>query len=427
MFKSQKNKMRLDKEQFKFLRDLCHRSKDLFNATLYETRQHFFRCGQFLNYNTAYHVMKEQEVFKRLPTDPGTQTMKVVERCFRSFFGLLKKKQGGNYNRPVSIPHYLDKDGHFILLFPIREGRCKNEFVVRVPKDMQEEYSFKQFTYTVPPNVKGHKIKEVRILPKAGATYFEIEFVYEVEQEDKRLDKKHILSIDLGVDNFATCLDSKSGLSFILDGKVMKSINRFYNKTKGYLQGVLDHQDKKWSKRLGRFSGKRSRMLGEHLSQYANLVVEVCLSNNIGKVVVGEGWLAQNGVNLGKRNNQNFVNLPFGKFVWKLQAKCWFYGIEVVTHEESYTSKCDHLAGEPMKHHEKYMGKRRPRGLFHSSTGIIINADTNGALGILLKESKQKGLLTQLCSGGVTPPRRIRLREIQQTSSKKLALNIFNI
>lgn len=154
------------------------------------------------------------------------------------------------------------------------------------------------------------------------------------------------------------------------------------------------------------------------------MIVQTCLAHKIGKVVIGEGWLAQDGSNLGKRNNQNFVNLPFGKFVWKLQAKCQECGIECVTVEESYTSKCDHLAGEAMKRQDKYLGKRKPRGLFHSSTGVTINADMNGALGILLKTSNQKSLLTQLRSGGVTPPRRIRLREIQQTSSVRLAENI---
>ncbi len=422
MFKCQKNKLRLDKKQYRFLLDMTHRSKNLFNATLYETRQHFFRCGQFLNYNSAYHVMKEHEAYKALPTDPAGQTMKVVERCFRSFFGLLKKKQGGNYNRPVKLPKYLDKEGHFILIFPIRKGRCKDNFTIRVPKDMQEKYRMKDFVYPVPPNVKGHKIKEVRILPKLD--YFEIEFVYEVEEKRPKLHKRRVLAIDLGVDNFATCLDNKSGRSFILDGKEMKSINRFFNKTKGYLQSILDHQGKKWSKRLNRFSAKRSRMLNEYLNQYVNLIVQTCLTHKIGKVVVGEGWLAQDGSNIGKRNNQNFVNLPFGKFVWKLQAKCKEYGIECMTTEESYTSKCDHLAGESMKHQEKYLGRRSPRGLFHSSTGVTINADMNGALGILLKTSNQKSLLTQLRSGGVTPPRRIRLREIQQTSSVRLAENI---
>ena len=306
----------------------------------------------------------------------------------------------------------------------IRKGRCKDNFTIRVPKDMQEKYRMKDFVYPVPPNVKGHKIKEVRILPKLD--YFEIEFVYEVEEKKPKFNKRRVLSVDLGVDNFATCLDNKSGRSFILDGKEMKSINRFFNKTKGYLQSILDHQGKKWSKRLNRFSAKRSRMLNEYLNQYVNLIVQTCLTHKIGKVVVGEGWLAQDGSNIGKRNNQNFVNLPFGKFVWKLQAKCKEYGIECMTTEESYTSKCDHLAGESMKHQEKYLGRRSPRGLFHSSTGVTINADMNGALGILLKTSNQKSLLTQLRSGGVTPPRRIRLREIQQTSSVRLALTLLN-
>lgn len=73
-----------------------------------------------------------------------------------------------------------------------------------------------------------------------------------------------------------------------------------------------------------------------------------------------------------------------------------------------------------MKYHKKYLGKRRPRGLFYSSTGVVINADVNGALGIMLKEGKGKSLIAQLNSGGVNPLRRIRIGEIRQTSFKRL-------
>jgi len=71
------------------------------------------------------------------------------------------------------------------------------------------------------------------------------------------------------------------------------------------------------------------------------------------------------------------------------------------------------------------MGTRRPRGLFRSSTGIVLNSDMNGALGIMLKGKGDTDIISRLNSGGVTPPRRIRLGAIQQTSSMRLAKTLF--
>jgi IS605 OrfB family transposase len=276
----------------------------------------------------------------------------------------------------------------------------------------------------VPPNVKGHKIKEVRILPRVKGTYFEIEFVYEVQEEKSDVDNKKVLAIDTGVSNFATCLDS-SGRSFILDGRSMKSINRLYNKKRSHYYTILNKQGHKTSKRVQLLGYKNNKRLGEYLNQYVNFIITYCLLQSIGKVVVGEGHLAQDGTSLGDANNQNFVMLPFGKFCWKLQSKCERYGIRFETREESYTSKCDHLADESMKHHDKYLGVRRPRGLFKSSTGIVMNADVHGALGIMLKSGSGNSLRTKLSRGGVTPPWRIRLNVIQQTSSMRLAQEHF--
>jgi len=424
MFKVQKNKLKLDKSQYRFWRDMCRRSKNLFNSTLWETNNHFDRCGEFLSYPTAYHILKTRPEWKALPTDPAGQTMKVVERCFRSFFGLLKKKQAGNYNKPVKKPHYLPKDGYFLCIFPQRNYQCKKHFCVIVPKDLQSKYKFKKFVYPIPPNVKGHKVKEVRILPRGRAGHFEIEFVYEVEQQHPKLDRKRTLSIDIGVSNFATCLDSKTGRAFILDGRKMKSINQWYNKERARLQSILEKQGQKSSKRMRRVEAKRNRRLNEFLNQYTNLIVQVCLKHKIGKVVLGEGWHAQNGSNIGSRNNQNFVMLPYGKFAWKLRNKCELYGIEFKTINEAYTSKCDHLANEPMCHQEKYLGRRTKRGLFKSSTGTVLNADVNGALGIMLKSGSGNSLRTKLSRGVVNTPWRIRLDDIQQTSSMRLALSI---
>lgn len=418
-FKVQKNKLKLNKAQFRFWRDMCKRSKNLFNSTLYQTNQHFELSGEFLNYTTAYYVMKNTPQYKALGTDPAQQTMKIVERCFKSFFGLLKKKQSGNYNKPAKKPNYLPKEGYFLCIFPRRN--CTKQFTVIVPKDLQNKYKFKKFTYPIPPNIIGHKIKEIRILPRGKAEHFEIEFVYEVEEKHPKLDKNRILSIDPGVNNFATCLDSETGRSFILDGRRMKSINQWYNKERARLKSILDKQGKqKSSKRLRVMNDKRERRIKEFLNQYVNFIVQMCLTKQIGKVVIGEGWYAQEGANLGDKTNQNFVMLPFGKFASKLKAKCELYGIEFCTINEAYTSKCDHLANEPMCHHDRYLGRRVKRGLFKSSTGVVINADVNGALGIMLKSGIGNDLRVKLSRGVINTPLRIRLNNIQSNSSMRL-------
>src|SRR5688572_9334839 len=120
MFKCQKNRLKLSKGQYKFWRDMCRKSKNIFNSTLWETNNHFDRCGEFLSYLSAYHIQKNKPEYKALQSDPAQQTMKVVERCFRSFFGLLKKKQKGNYNKPIKRPNYLPKQGYFLCIFPQR-------------------------------------------------------------------------------------------------------------------------------------------------------------------------------------------------------------------------------------------------------------------------------------------------------------------
>jgi len=354
-----------------------------------------------------------------MPTLASQQSMMMVDRAYASFFGLLRSKRLGHYVGEVKIPGYLDKDGYFPFILPNNKGLWKTEIKVRITPTLKSKYKLKEFKYPIPECIKQHKIKEIRIIPKLDAEYFEIEYVYEVE-EPKASEGKNCLSIDIGVNNFATCLDEKSGRSFILDGRELKSLNRLYNKTKAQLQSILEKQGKYSSHRIRLLGARRGRQINDYLNNYSNFILQYCLENDVGFVVIGEGWMAQNGVNHGDKNNQNFVNLPFAKFVQKLKSKLMLNGISFKAREESYTSKCDHLAGEVMCHHEEYMGKRYPRGLFKSSTGMVLNADVNGALGIMLKEGKGKSLITQLNSGVVNTPRRIRIEAIRQTSSKRL-------
>jgi len=421
-----KNKLKgLTKSEFYFLKSMTRKSKDIYNATLYQMRQHFFKCGERLTYATAYHKLKKHHAYRSMPALAAQQSMMMVDRAYASFFGLLKSKRLGYYIGNVRLPRYLNKDSYFPLVVPNNAGLWKKEIVIRVPPSLKHKYQAKEFRHPVPKHIQQYKIKQVRIVPKLNASYFEIEFVYEVE-EKKRSKSKSVLSIDIGVNNFATCLDGKSGRSFILDGKEIKSLNRLYNKTKAHLQSILAKQGKKNSNRIRMLGAGRERQIGEFLNQYINFILQYCLKNNIGNVIIGEGWLAQNGSNLGDKNNQNFVNIPFAKFAQKLKSKLQLHGIEFKAIEESYTSKCDHLANEEMKHHDKYLGKRHPRGLFYSSTGAILNADVNGALGIMLKEGIGNVVKDNFSRGRRNPPRRIRMNDIRQTSSERLVKILSN-
>lgn len=223
-----------------------------------------------------------------------------------------------------------------------------------------------------------NKLCQVRIIPQA--TCYVVEVIYEKKEQDLNLDKDNFLSIDLGLNNLCTCISNVGVKPFIVNGKIIKSFNQWYNKKRARLMSYIG--DKGTSKRLRRLNNYRNFWIEDKIHKVSRFIVNICIENNIGNLVVGlnKGW--KNGVNLGKRINQKFVEIPFSKLVEKISYKCKLVGIDFQVHEESYTSKVDHLAFEKLGKHDVYLGKRKKRGLFQSSTGKLINADINGAIGI---------------------------------------------
>ena len=223
-----------------------------------------------------------------------------------------------------------------------------------------------------------NKLCQVRIIPQA--TCYVVEVIYEKKEQDLNLDKDNFLSIDLGLNNLCTCISNVGIKPFIVNGKIIKSFNQWYNKKRARLMSYIG--DKGTSKRLRRLNNYRNFWIEDKIHKVSRFIVNICIENNIGNLVVGlnKGW--KNGVNLGKRINQKFVEIPFSKLVEKISYKCKLVGIDFQVHEESYTSKVDHLAFEKLGKHDVYLGKRKKRGLFQSSIGKLINADINGAIGI---------------------------------------------
>jgi len=224
------------------------------------------------------------------------------------------------------------------------------------------------------------------------------------------VDENKILGIDPGLDNLATCVNMQTGRSFIVDGRGLKSYNHRYNKR------VADYQSKinkekivkrtRWLKTLDK---KRYWFINNYLNQSVNKIVKYCIENKIGTVVIGENKEWKQEIHLGKRNNQNFVQIPHGIFRYKLKSKCKRIGIVYISQEESYTSKCSFLDNESIEHHNEYMGKRPKRGYFITRNGIEINSDVNGGSNIARKCKQWLINNERLCTGLMLNPRRVRV------------------
>ena len=349
---------------YKELDNFCFLSKNLYNASLYAIRQYFFKTGKYLNYSVSngIFIQTRNSDYYALPTKISQQTMKMVDQNFKSFFGLLKLKNG-----KAKIPHYLEKDGRYVAVFTNQAISSK------LLKQNILKLSGINETIKIRPNIQ--RIKEVRIVPRVTMNMMSIEIVYEVNESLLKNDNGKYASIDLGVNNLATVsFNFRKG--FIINGRPLKSINQFYNKKKATLQNLKSNK----AKSLNR---KRNNKVYDYLHMASRFITNQLVSNHVNTLIIGknDGW--KQDVNIGRRNNQNFVSIPFEKFINMLSYKCRLVGINILKVNESYTSKCSFIDFEQIQHHDAYSGNRIKRGLFKSQTGRLINADLNGSLNIM--------------------------------------------
>lgn len=213
-----------------------------------------------------------------------------------------------------------------------------------------------------------------------------------------------------------TCVTT-DGDSFIVDGRKLKSVNQWYNKENARLQSIKDKQKfgKKLTQRQVRNLTKRNNRVNDYISKACRTVIDYCRRNKIGVLVCGYNVTFQKFTTLGKKNNQTFVNIPFGKIRDKLQYLCERYGIRFVEQEESYTSKSSFWDKDRLPVYNddnpkeyKFKGRRVKRGLYRTTEGKFLNADVNGALNILRKSSVVD-LRVLYGRGAVNTPVRIRV------------------
>jgi IS605 OrfB family transposase len=400
MYLTQKNQVReLNKSQFLALGELCRLSKNLYNVGLYTVRQYFFTERKHLRYESNYHTCKVNENYQLLNTDIAQQTLKVVDRTFKSFYGLISAVKEGSYQQRVKLPHYLPKEGYFLLIIPCgwstRRDKTKaprltiKEGKFRIPMSAQFKKQFGEIWINFPDRINYESLKEIRIHPKYSARYFEVEFISEVEPEPVEVNPSSAISIDLGVDNLAACVDT-NGASFLVDGKPIKSINQGFNKRNAHLQSIKDKLAVKgFTNQQVKLVAKRNNQVRDYLNKTARFIVNHCIDNQIAQMIVGYNPGIKQEINIGKCNNQNFVQIPFHSLRSKLKALCERYELIYTEQEESYTSKASAIDGDEIpvynadnpKTHQ-FSGKRINRGLYRTKDGHLVNADLNGSLNI---------------------------------------------
>lgn len=411
MFGCQQVLIHTDKDTQAVIEYICGESNKVFNCAVYYARQIYFKVHRYGTKAELDEELKANKHFQAMYSQAAQQTCHSVFESFKSFKALNKLFQQGKLAQKPKPPKYR-KGGLNVVTYP-KQAIKLIDGNIRIPlgSKVKAWFGIDSFTIPMPRNLDFKDIRELRILPRNRCFY--AEFVYKLDTVKTSLNPDKALGIDPGMDNWLTCV-STAGNSFIIDGKHVKSLNRWYNKKvstikEGKPQGF-------WSKKLAHLTERRNRQIRDAVNKAARLVINHCFENNIGTIVFGWNQDQKQESSLGSKNNQKWVQVPTARLKTRIQQLCEQYGIRFVETEESYTSKASFVDGDYLpKYGEKPndwkpSGKRVKRGLYRTALNWYLNADCNGALNILRKVSRMLGFdLSGLSRVSLTAPQRIFL------------------
>ena len=336
MKKSLKMRLRhLNRSEYEQIRSLSHIAKNLYNQSLWTILDHYKRTGEYLTYCQMDKKMKQipnlegNINYRLLKAKVNQQILRKLDKNWKSFFRALKdyKSNSHKYSGQPKPPRFVE-DSFYHLIYDYQA------FQVRQGKAVLDE----NLSIGIPEMLHDKRIVQIEIIPTWKT--FDVVCVYEDKQTYQSVPQsERTMSIDLGLDNLATCVTNGVCKPFIIDGKQLKAINQYYNKKLAHQKSILDKRtSQKWSNQLQSLTDKRNRKVRNYLHKASRLIVNSCLEQNISQVVIGNVSYSTNKINLGKKTNQNFVNLSIGQLVSILQYKLEQHDIQVTLVDESYTS-----------------------------------------------------------------------------------------
>lgn len=422
-----------NKDTQAILQYLCEQSGKLYNGGVYFARQTFFKTGKLLTgkFDLVYEpTVGKSQIAQSLPSTPAQQTLLSVAEAFKSYSGLRELWFKGQLPNKPKPPNYLKGSKLFKVAYPNSGGQkpkiVDGQLQFSLGLTVKRWFGIDSFRLPMPTNLDATKVKEWTILPRNGAFYLEASYELMREQTFLGLDdllydarRAVALSIDLGAaDNLAACIDTL-GNSFLIDARAMKAFNQYWNKQ------VATRKEGKpqeyWDSWLDRVTRKRNHRMRDGINKAARIIVNHCLKHCIGTIVLGWNEGLKNNANMGRVNNQKFVQIPLGKLKDRIEQLCNLYGIKFVITEESYTSKASYLDGDSLPKYGakpdgwKASGRRTKRGLYKSKNGSLVNADLNGAANIMSKVARKLGIdLDRLGRRSLTTVARVRLWVLPQ-------------
>jgi putative transposase len=453
LYKTIPVKTRFTDEEKLFWVDQCEHANSLINCAIYATKQSYYAMlkesdNAFTTYwrddelrhgwktyrcNTTYpeldKILKDNPHYKAMAAQSAQQTLKSVGESIVGYNGLVKAYYRGEVDKP-SLPGYRKSGGLAAVTFPRQALTWKNGcFYPSVSKETKP-HLLTEITLQLPDFIDPDWVKEVTVRPNYGE--FWIDWVIDDGKQpidvNPNLDYTQAWSFDHGGTNWLTGVSTR-GKSLIIDGRKLKSMNQ------GYCRLVAKYKQEQsrcagsprcselrgksdfyWDSNLDRVQLKRNNQMRDAINKAARFIINQCLNDGIGNIVIGWNEGQKISSNMGKRGNQNFVVIPTGRLIERLKQLCPEYGIQISIIEEAYTSKASFLDGDSLpKHGEKPVswkasGSRVRRGMYKSRDGHIINADCNGAANIMRKVATQLGLnLAEVGRASLTVPQRFDL------------------
>ena len=359
------------------------------------------------NWHTDYlHSHNRQQLFKQLAQD------------WKSYFNSIKdyNNNPAKYQGQPKPPNfkYLDNNSGQIIFTNLATRVRENNLLLSLSKEIKSKFQVDSLKFQLPPVIESlinlDNLQQVRIKKDKLSNDWYLIIIHKINEKDKP-QGNNIIAIDLGLDNLAAVTLRDYPESFIIDGKVIKSENRYYNRRITKLQKIrmkqVGSQKFKDTKQIKKLRLKRRNFVADYLHKASKKIVELATKYKAGTIVIGDmGGIKQN-----NKHNKHFVDIPIQRFKDLIEYKAKIEGIKVVFVNETYTSGCSAIDEEKLNRTDYDKSRRITRGLFKTGNKII-NADVNGSLNIMKKHLKNgtPEMVKQIRDmGEVDTPERIRV------------------
>jgi putative transposase len=357
-------------------------SKNLYNAALYEIRQHFIFVGKYLNYKQMDKIMQKHEAYRMLPSKVSQHVLKLLDKNWKSFFAALQayREDPSKFLGRPKLPGYKDKaQGRNVLVYTIQA----------LSKPALKQGAVKPSGLPIEIKTQHRNVDQVRIVPRKS--FYVVEVIYAQEELREQVKPALVAAIDIGVNNLVALTSNKVGfIPRLVNGRPIKSVNQFYNKQREHLQKKMSNNHAT-SRELEHITNKRTRRIDHFMHTTSRRIVDLLIAEGIGTLVIGKNPYWKQDPTMRKKDKQHFVQLPHARFIDMLTYKAKLVGIQVRVQEESYTSKASFLDLDfmPVYGEEEgefaFSGRRVKRGMYKSKQGHKINADINGSYNIMRK------------------------------------------